>query len=132
MSVEYNFRAVVGMGAAASPGTSTPAASVWQFPNSQTTKTGDYVLTKADGTVRFDASARSINATLPDAATCYSSGVGQVFCIKKEDASTNSVNVLTSSPTQMIDGFNSMVIALQYDSLTVQSNGAGWDIISSN
>lgn len=129
MTATTNFRAVTGLAAAGSGGSSGP--SVWAFPNAPAPKTANYTLTTSDGAIKFNASAQSLTATLPSAATCYANGMGQVFTIKKVDASENLVMIQAVSG-QMIDGFTSITINLQYDSVTVQSTGTGWDVISSN
>lgn len=131
MSVDVNFRAIIGYTAPASGG-AAPVASMLSFPNATVAKTSNYTITTADGTIKVDASSGPRTITLPPAVSCYSSGSGQVFTIKKVDASANIVTVQDVTSGEMIDGFSTTSITQQYDSMTVQSNGMGWDVISSN
>jgi hypothetical protein len=61
---------------------------------------------------------------LPEASTVYANGMGQVFTVKKIDASANNV-IIQATAGQMIDGFNNVIISQQWDSIMIQSSGTG-------
>lgn len=86
----------------------------------------DYAIVTTDATILGDATAGVIAVTLPD-ATVYP---GQIFSIKKVDASLNSVTVVKFSALQTIDGMDSYVISSQYACVTLQSNGISWSILN--
>lgn len=69
-----------------------------------------------------DATAGAFTVTLPSAAKYK----GFQFIIKKIDASANAVTIDAS---ETIDGAASVDLASQYDSKTVISDGAGWNVI---
>jgi len=87
-------------------------------------KTTTYQILTNDYTIRCDATAGAFNVTLPDAIA----NTGQVFVIKKIDISINAITVNTTS-SQTIDGAATKLLATQYSSVMVQSNGANWNII---
>jgi hypothetical protein len=87
-------------------------------------KTGNYTLTGSDYTITADTSAGSFTVTLPAAAAAS----GQVYNIKKVDSSSNTVTV-AGDGAETVDGSNTQVIAVQYASLQVQSNGYEWWIL---
>lgn len=84
----------------------------------------DYTLLSTDDHLRVDAGLAVRNITLPDAFSV----VGKVYTIKKIDSSVNAVNILTSLG-QLIDGNLTDALTIQYESITLISNGTGWDII---
>ncbi|OQW46496.1 MAG: hypothetical protein A4S09_16395 [Proteobacteria bacterium SG_bin7] len=84
----------------------------------------DYTLLGTDDHLRVDAALAPRNITLPDAFAV----VGKVYTIKKIDSSGNAVNILTSLG-QLIDGNLTDALTIQYESITLISNGSGWDII---
>lgn len=88
------------------------------------TKTANYTATTSDHTIRFDATSGNLTCPLPAAAAC----VGLVLVMKKIDGSANTVTI-DANGTETIDGALTLVIASQYTSFTIQSNGTGWDII---
>lgn len=131
MSVDVNFRSSPNVSTSGtSSGGSAAMPTTWAFANPAVTKTADYTLTNADGSIKFDASGRQLTATLPPAASCYLTGSGQVLLVKKVDTSNNAVVIQGATPSETIDGFTSMSITLQYDSVIVQSNGKSWDVLS--
>jgi hypothetical protein len=84
-------------------------------------KTANYTLGSFDGTV--DCTANSFTVTLPTAVGAK----GRVYNIKN---SGNGVITIATTSSQTIDGNASGVLKLvQYDNLTVQSNGANWLIL---
>jgi hypothetical protein len=88
-----------------------------------TSKSADYTATSADYFIKVDASGANRTITLPAAA----SSTGQVFVIKKIDASANTVTV-DANASETIDGATTAVISAQWASLTIQCDGTGWFI----
>jgi hypothetical protein len=86
--------------------------------------TTDYTLLGTDDHLRVDAGLGPRTITLPDAFAL----VGKVYTIKKVDSSANVVTIVTSL-SQLIDGNPSEPLAVQYESITLISNGVSWDII---
>ena len=75
-------------------------------------------------TVTVDASAGNRVITLPAAAGC----MGRIYNVKKIDASVNTVTV-DGDGAETIDDAANTVLAAQYESVTVQSDGTEWWII---
>lgn len=78
----------------------------------------------SDHTLLCDATAGAIPVALPAAGTV----TGRVFVFKKSDASINTVT-LTPNGAETIDGATSVIIAVQYDSYTIQSDGSKWWVL---
>jgi len=89
------------------------------------TKSTSYTLTDTDSTVVGDASGGAIQLTLPDARGI----AGRLYTCKKTDASANAVTVMSSN-SQTIDGAPGFTLAVQWQYVTVQSDGANWLIVS--
>jgi hypothetical protein len=84
-------------------------------------------LLTTDYTVLGNATGGAISLTLPTAV-----GVsGQIYALKKIDSSANAVTVATTS-SQTIDGQATYSLALQYQGIMVQSNGANWFLIATS
>jgi hypothetical protein len=79
------------------------------------------VLADTDSVVLVNASVATVNITLPAPAS------GKVYNIKKTDSSANAVVI--SPPSGTIDGAASKSLAVQYDALTIVSDGANFFII---
>lgn len=89
-------------------------------------RTSDQTLAAATPVVNLcNATSAPIAITLPAAAV----GGGQMYTIKKTDVSANNVTVQTTSG-QLIDGSTTYVLGLQYQSVTVVSDGSAWHVIS--
>lgn len=88
------------------------------------TVTTTATITAADGTVLGDATSAAFNVNLPAASTV----AGRKFNIKKIDASANAVTV-DADGTDLIDGAGTYPLAAQWESITVQSDGADWYIV---
>ena len=88
------------------------------------TVAGAVTLTDAYGTVLGDATGGAFAVTLPPAAELP----GWTFRVKKVDASANAVTV-TASGTDRIDGAATFPLAVQYQSVTVQSDGSAWWVL---
>jgi Cu/Ag efflux protein CusF len=99
-----------------------PVVSLLQWTR---TVTAAYALVLEDVVVRADATARAVAVTLPKA----SQQVGRVVTVKKVDASASAVTV-TCAGTDTIDGAASTSLATQYQSVTLQSFGTGWDVLA--
>lgn len=80
-------------------------------------------LLTTDSVVLVNAASAGIVLTLPSA----SSASGQVFRIKRTDASSNSITV--TDPTSSIDGSSSVSIPIQYTALTLASNGSAYFVL---
>lgn len=88
-----------------------------------TNKTANYTaVAGTDKVITCDASGGAFTITLPAA----SGNTGVTFMIKKTDSSVNTVSV---SSSDTIDGLTSQSIATQYQAITVVSNGTVWWII---
>ena len=90
--------------------------------NAIATKSNDYTLLLFDYAILCNASSGSFSITLPSASTC----TGKTYVIKKIDSSSNSVTI---AGDVNIDGNLTLVIATQYDSVTVICDGENWFII---
>ena len=75
-------------------------------------------------TVLVDAVGGARTITLPAAAD----HTHRIYNIKKIDVSANAVTI-DGTGAETIDGAATVVIAAQWDSYTIQSNGTGWFII---
>lgn len=89
------------------------------------TVTAAYTAQAHDYTIRADATAAAFSVTLPPAALLS----GKVLTIKKVDASANAVTV-DGNGAEEIDGAATFSLAAQYDAVTVQSFGTGWDVLA--
>ena len=87
-------------------------------------KTGAYTATPTDYTIAASAAGGSFSVTLPTSVGI----TGKVYTIKKTDSTANTVTVDTTL-SQTIDGATTKVLSIQYDAITVQSDGANWIII---
>lgn len=83
-----------------------------------------YNVLGTDSVIKVDAGTTPVTVNLPDATTVQ----GKVFYIKKMD---NSVNVVTLDPfsTQTIDGLATEVLAIQYEGVSLVSDGNNWIIL---
>lgn len=90
------------------------------------TVTGNTTLTLNQSTIRVNNTG-SVTITLPAASTC----TGHIFFIKKVSAASNDV-IISRSGSDTIDGATSKTLTLQWSSITLQSNGTTWDILSSH
>lgn len=93
-----------------------------QFATS--TKTVNYTITGTDVVIFADASSAPVTITLPLA----SSFPGYRFFVKRIDGSANTCQIVRSG-SDMIDGDTSILMTVQYLSMTLVSNGSNWYII---
>lgn len=90
-----------------------------------TSKTAAYTLTSTDDGLTCDASGGAFTVTLPP-----SSGIaGKEYTIFKSDASANAVTV-DGNASETINGAATFILANQYASVTVKSDGTNWGIVS--
>lgn len=80
---------------------------------------GDELVILADG------SYTPITITLPDTSTHTS----KVYFIKKTDSSRNGITISGYNTSQTIDGEKTIILTLQYQYVTVISDGNNWFII---
>lgn len=97
-----------------------PATPVTSIDNTDS----PYTATATDHTILGDATGGAITVNLPTAV-----GIdGRTYTIKKVDASGNAVTV-DGDGSETIDGAATNALSTQWDSVTVQSDGANWVII---
>jgi hypothetical protein len=89
-----------------------------------TTVSSNTTLDGTHYTVRCNAAGAGFTITLPAAAGC----TGRLYNIKKVDASSNTI-IIDANSSETIDGDLGVNLESQYDCLTIQSNGTGWDIL---
>jgi hypothetical protein len=88
------------------------------------TKSSNYTLTTADGTILVNAASGGITITLPAAASAAES----IFTIKKKDVTSNVVTV-DANGVELIDGSTTYTLSTQYEAIKIQSDGSAWWII---
>jgi hypothetical protein len=86
-------------------------------------KTSAYAITTADEIILANVASGGFTVTLPTAV-----GNTNAFTVKKTDSSANIVVIGTTS-SQTIDGGTTAQIKVQYDSISVVSDGSNWFII---
>jgi hypothetical protein len=80
-----------------------------------------FAITANNATILVNCAGESLTTLLPGAATVS----GQQYKVKKIDSSANVATISTTS-SQTIDGSLTYVLATQYKSATVQSDGSNW------
>jgi hypothetical protein len=88
------------------------------------TKTSAYTATASDHTIICNATSGSFTVTLPTAA----SHTGRIYHIKKIDSSGNIVTVDGNSSETIDDGATA-ILTVQYESISIQSDGTEWWIL---
>lgn len=105
------------------PSAITGGASL--IENENVTETAvDTLLDEFRRTVLVDATAAARTITLPTAA----SAKWRIYTIKKIDASLNTVTI-DGDGAETIDGAATQLLLVQYQSITIQSDGAEWWIL---
>ena len=89
------------------------------------TQTNNYTLALTDLTVLANAAGGAFTLTLPTAV----GATGQRYTMKKIDSSGNAVTIATTS-AQTIDGASTATLPRQWSQITVMSDGANWQNIS--
>jgi hypothetical protein len=92
-----------------------------------THKTAAATLGVNEEVVTCDATTAAYDVTLPTAVGI----AGQVFTIKKTDASVNAVTVRPQAG-QIIDAGGSYALTAQWQFVTVVSDGTNWQIVAKN
>jgi hypothetical protein len=93
------------------------------------TKTGAYTLTATDSIIKADASASAFSLTLPAAATA---GAGTTYTIIRSDiASSTNLLTIDANASELIGG-NLTYILYPSDVITIECDGAGWNIIGNS
>ncbi len=88
------------------------------------TKTLDYTIAGADNVILCDASAGTFIVTLPTAVNRS----GKMYNIKKIDSTSNIVTI-AGDGTETIDDGTTADLTIQYEAITVVSDGKGWWIL---
>ncbi|MBS1513035.1 MAG: hypothetical protein JST86_19520 [Bacteroidetes bacterium] len=108
-------------------GTNNPASTLQvagSLALSVVTKTSTYTATASDYTIICNnSSAMTVN--LPAASGCS----GRVYVIKKISGALLNVTI-DPNASETIDGVSTRVMTLQYETVTIQSNGTSWFILS--
>lgn len=79
-------------------------------------------------TIRVSGASAAVTITLPAAA-----GVtGYIYRIKRTDTTIANLVTIDANSTETIDGALTKLLFAQYDELTIQSNGTGWDVVGSH
>ena len=118
----------LGLGTGDSPtfvsGTFTGTVNTKGFIGNLVTKTSGYTATATDYTIMCNASGGSFTITLPAAA----SHADRIYHIKKIDSSANTVTVDGNASETIDDGLTA-ILTVQYESITIQSDGSEWWIL---
>lgn len=93
------------------------------FPTVTVTNS-DTTLDSTNYSVRMSTGSSNRTVNLPATAGC----VGRIYVVKKVDAGAGTVTV-DGNASETIDGSTTFIISTQYNSVTIQSNGTGWDIL---
>ena len=115
------------------PATEDEGLRLWQeevsdvlgaFAQNIRTVTANATVTTSDRTIFCDATSGAIIITLPPVADAVSFEVN----IKKTDSSANTVTI-AGSGSETIDDSTTAVITVQYEAVTVHSDGIEWGIL---
>lgn len=112
-----------------SKGTGEVKANAQRIGLAQTlAKTAHYTVLVADrdALIDCDASSGAVTITLPTVATALA---GFTVTVKKSDSGTNAITV-DGNGAETIDGAATTTVVSQYDSLTIQCDGAEWFVTS--
>lgn len=92
--------------------------------SSVTSATTNYTAVSSDTVVLADATGGSLTVTLPTAVGI----TGKVYRVKRQNSGANTVTVGTTS-AQTIDGSTTQILAIQYTSVDLVSDGSNWEIL---
>lgn len=92
-----------------------------------TSKNTTYTATSSDEFIDCNANSASFTVTLPTAVGIS----GKAYIFKKSDSSVNTVTI-DGSGSETIDGSTTKVLYKQYDTIVIVSNGADWNVVSTN
>ena len=85
-------------------------------------KTDDYTILSSDSTVLFDATAKNVTATLPDATAL----TGKIFYIRYDIGGTKTLTVV---PDLKLSGVLTPLVLNHVKTIKVQSDGTNWVVI---
>lgn len=106
-------------------------ASIGSMHGGTRTRTvvGSGDVSTADGTLRVMTSTPNTQV-LPPAAATYDemAGIGSIFTFKKITSDINALTVRASG-AEMIDGANTVDLTMQYETMSIQSNGISYDVL---
>lgn len=93
--------------------------------------TGDYTanvytITDTDGYRTYEAATSTTNRTVT--LPTVGDNTDRIITVKKSDSGSGTVTV-DGENSETLDGDSSRVLAYQYDSITVQSNGTEWVVL---
>ncbi len=88
-------------------------------------KTSAYTAGTSDSTILADGTSAAFQITLPTAVGCQ----GRQYTIKRANSGANNITVGTTA-SQTIDGTATKTLGSQYAVVTVQSDNANWQILS--
>lgn len=93
--------------------------------------TTNTTLSASHSTVRGNTTSGNIVLTLPTAASSFANGSGRIYHIKKisNDANTVSITPAGSEQIDLGGAGTPKVISVFNATITIQSNGTGWDIL---
>lgn len=90
----------------------------------QTVQSTNYTATSSDYSIFCIGGTSGITIALPAAA----SNIGRVYIIKKIDSGAGKITI-DANLNETIDGSLTWLLTLQYESITIQSNGSNWYIL---
>lgn len=107
--------------------TPNPGHSITEIDWPVVTKTGTATLTNSERVVLADATTAAFTMTLPTAAV---STPYPIFYIKKIDSSLANIVTIDANGSETIDGLLSITLANRGETVTLQSDGTNWRVIS--
>lgn len=93
------------------------------------TVTGDTTLDNTHSTLLVNATG-NVTITLPTAASAFNNtdAIGRIYRTKKIDADADLVTI-DGNGSETIDGATTAVLTVQYETITIQSDGSNWWIL---
>jgi hypothetical protein len=120
----YAFRAASGLSMFGGTAPTSTLQTGGSFAATITSTSSDITLSVSHHTVVVDASGASKTITLPAASGC----TGRIYLNKKTYSSVNTVTI-DGNASETIDGATTVVLSLQYNGKTIQSDGTNWHTI---
>jgi len=93
-------------------------------PPATTIATTPITVTAANSSIYVDATGGAATVNLPTAV----GNTGKIFTIAKIDSGTNTVTI-DPNGSETINGATTAILSVQFDNITIQSDGANWRII---
>lgn len=112
-------------------GTATPNSKLQvagPIATAVSVQTADYTVTASDSVVTGDATAAAFTITLPTAAGI----TGREYTFKKIDSSANAVTIAGYGGTETIDGATTYALSVQWQYVSIVSDGTNWLIVGNN